>query len=566
MRRLNAMSHRALRRQKRRDERGYIAVTTGLLLLVLISFSAFAVDVGNWYLTGQQAQRAADAAALAGVVKLPGDQTGAYSAADTFAATNGFSDTATTTVVPSLGGAPTRLRVDVTRTVDNIFGPLLGKRTTTISRHAIADYVGPVPMGSPCNEYGNDPDATSATRSTACNTVQGNFWANVNGPLALKQNGDSFSSVGCSTSVAGRDGCTGSTNNEYDPAGYMYTIAVKQSMPSVTIELFDPVFAEVGLTCGYNSSDPVANFGTGTTRASMAVNPYHLTANTNAGDRYAIVASGSASSAAWPWCTGDNSYSGSQVQNTTFTVRAPGTSMWDPMSGAVVCSRTFEGTRGNLYNVLNASSTSTYRQPIAEGFRRWVTNWCQISNPVVGDYSLQVTSNVGGAFANADTGNRYAVRVLASDLSSVTVSGRQRMGMFANKNSGVTSFHLARILSGTAGSILKISLYDVGDSTQTGTIKINPPGGGNYSGCTGTGVTTSIGSNCSFTVTAGSPSVFNGRLQVVSVPIPTGYTCNDNDPTACWVTLTYDYGSGAQPTDVTTWSANLEGDPIRLIE
>jgi len=247
-------------------------------------------------------------------------------------------------------------------------------------------------------------------------------------------------------------------------------------------------------------------------------------------------------------------------------VRAPGASMWDPMSGAVKCTRTFGGYTGSLYSALRKTSpVGTYRDDIAEGFRQWVT-LCTIANPEIGDYSMQVTSNVGGVYNNADTGNRYAVRVTASDLNAVTVSGRQRMGMFANKNSGVTNFHLARILSGTAGSILKVSLYDVGDSTQTGTIRINPPGSGTYSGCTGAGVTTVIGSDCSFRVTSGNPSVFNGRLQVVSVPIPTSYSCNDIDPTDCWVTLTYDYGSGAQPTDVTTWSANLEGDPIRLIE
>ncbi len=141
-----------------RDERGYIAVTTGLILIVLMSFSAFAVDVGNWYLTGQRAQRAADAAALAGVVKLPGNQTAAFSMAQSYSANNGFTNGSASTVVsPALSGGPTRLRVDVSRTVNNLFGPLLGRPTTTISRYAVADYAGPVPLGSPCNRFGDDP-------------------------------------------------------------------------------------------------------------------------------------------------------------------------------------------------------------------------------------------------------------------------------------------------------------------------------------------------------------------------------------------------------------------------
>ena len=62
-------------------ESGYVAVMTGLLLLVLMGISAFAVDVGYWYLVGQQEQRAADAAALAGVTGLPGNAVGAYTIA-----------------------------------------------------------------------------------------------------------------------------------------------------------------------------------------------------------------------------------------------------------------------------------------------------------------------------------------------------------------------------------------------------------------------------------------------------------------------------------------------------
>ncbi|MGL5817850.1 MAG: pilus assembly protein TadG-related protein [Phycicoccus sp.] len=554
----------------RRDERGYVAVMTGLLMIVLIAFCAFAVDVGNWYLTGQRAQRAADAGALGGVTKLPGDLAGAQSQARTYTTSNGFTNgVADTTIASNLDRSPTRLRVTVTRTVNNIFGPLLGVPRTTVSRTAVADYAGPVPMGSPCNQYGtgSDPEGTSLTRASSCSGVQGNYWANINGPAADKQNGDAYASSECNTSVSGRDGCSGSTNTEYDANGYFFTITVKRSMPSLTVQLFDPVHVNTGLTCGFGAGDPNP-WGAGTTSspyASRAVNPWHVS-STSTSDRYARVPSGDASSGAWPWCTGDNLYSSStQVMNTQFTLRAPSASQWDPMSGAVACQRTYGGHTGNLYPVLNAASLGTYRSEIAEHFRRWST-LCTIAAPQIGDYVLQVKSSVGGAFNNADAGNRYGIRVTGTDLNAINVSGRERMGMYANKNSGLTNFHLARVPTSAAGGILKVILYDVGDSTQSGTIKINPPGGGNYSGCTGSGVTTTINSNCSFQVTAGSPSAFNGRYQTVNVPIPAGYTCDDTNPEACWVTLSYNYGSGAQPTDVTAWAAKLEGDPIRLVE
>ena len=77
-------------RADRSQEGGYVAVMTGLLLMVLMGLAAFAVDVGQWYVVGQQEQRAADAAALAGVTKLPDDLAGAQTTAQSFSKINRF--------------------------------------------------------------------------------------------------------------------------------------------------------------------------------------------------------------------------------------------------------------------------------------------------------------------------------------------------------------------------------------------------------------------------------------------------------------------------------------------
>ena len=61
-------------------------------------------------------------------------------------------------------------------------------------------------------------------------------------------------------------------------------------------------------------------------------------------------------------------------------------------------------------------------------------------------------------------------------------------------------------------------------------------------------------------------STYNGKWQTVSVPIPTNYTCSSSVPTGCWVRLQYAYGSGNQPSDTTSWTAGIEGDPVRLVE
>jgi len=569
-------------RDDRSLEGGYVAVMTGILLMVLMGLAAFAVDVGQWYLVGQQEQRAADAAALAGVTKLPADLAGAQATALSFSKINRFENlpsaaTNPTTVAAGLdGGRPTRLRVTVTRTVDNIFGPLLGVPKTTISRTAVADYGGPVPMGSPCNEFGNDPEPAS-NQGVACTDVTGQMWANVNSPNSSKANGDAYqSSKGCSSSV---DGCSGSTNSDYNPDGYFYTVSVKASMPSLTIELFDPVFVDTGLLCD-NS-----NFGSsGNNNLSTSA------ANDQITDQTTRYASGTGTTTSpRPFCTGDGSFGGSsQVMNTQFTVRDPSPNEWNPSAFPVHsldCQKTYPGYSGNLFNVLdqyssgttprstyNKDSTGTTTTPtIVNGFRRWTT-LCTITPPVVGDYLVQVKTNFGDARDNADATNHFAIRAYTSGSGSndsISIAGRGRMGMYTNKPGATNEFHLARVPTGAAGQMLKLSLFDVGDSDQAGTIYILPPvaTGGFFAGCKGvlsTGAAVSL-TDCKFGVTP-TPSDHNGKWQTVTVPIPSNYSCVDSDPRACWVRLKYDYGSGSAPHDVTSWAASIDGDPVRLVE
>ena len=550
-------------RDSRSGDGGYVAVMTALLLMVLMGLAAFAVDVGNWYVVGQQEQRAADAAAMAGVTYLPGNQSLAMTTAQNYSKLNGFQDgTSLTTVTPAIDGRSTRLRVTVSRQVSNFFGSLLGVPSTTIGRSAVADFAGPVPMGSPCNEFGNDPDP-AANRSNACAGVLGEMWANVNSPSSSKGNGDAYqSNTGCGASV---DGCTGTTNNDYATDGYYYTVSVKASMPSLTVELFDPVWVNTGLSCD-------TNFSSGSTDATTAVSDLVSDGVT----RYKRNVTG-ATPFYSPYCTGDNLYGGTQVMNTQFTLRDPGTSPWDTSTFPVHagCQKTYAGYSGTLFNALDQYTSGTtprgtYNAAITDGFRRWTT-LCTIANPVLGEYLIQVKSNVGGNPNNANAGNRFAIRAYGSgagDKESLSIYGREKMGIYSNKPGVTTEFHLARVPTAAAGQVLNVILFDVGDSTTAGTVKIiYPPDavGGPFTGCVGT---LSSGSpvnltDCSLTV---NNSTHNGKWQSVAVPIPASYTCDDADNTKCWVRLQYVYGSGSAPTDVTAWTASIAGDPVRLVE
>ena len=545
---MQRVTRRATADARQRSEGGYVAILTILLFTTLFGLCAFAVDVGNWYYTGQRAQRAADAAALAGVPMLPGDPSGAFAEARTYAKANGFDNASSTVQVDtSIDGQPTRLRVTTSMTVQNQFGSLFGIGHTTISRTAVADYAGPVPMGSPCNEFGNDPESTGYRGST-CSGVSGQFWASVNSPSTDKGNGDQYQSLNCGSGV---DGCSSGSNTEYEPNGYYYTVHVTQATQNLTLQAFDPEWANVGLTCG-------SNFGSGSTAATAASNNWVSDAAT----RYK---SGSSE----PYCTGDNSYGGSGVMNTQFTVRAPSPQPWDPTTFPVIsgCQKTYAGYSGALYNALNKTSGG-YRDDIAKTFRRWDT-LCTIPNAVPGDYLIQVQTN-GLGTDSTNQGNRFALRAFStSDTNAknlVSVSGRERMSIFSNAPSAITEFYLARIQSATAGQILQIKLFDVGDSTQPGTIQLvaPPDSGSTFTNCTAVGGST--GPNlptCSFTVTN---ATHQGKLVTIQIPIPANYSCGDSDPTKCWVRLRYVYGSGSAPTDVTSWSANIFGDPVRLVE
>jgi Putative Flp pilus-assembly TadE/G-like len=533
----------------RSPEGGYVAVMTALLLFVFMGLAAFAVDVGNWYVVGQQEQRAADAAALAGVTKLPEDlnsNTGAIKTAGVFSKTNGFTDGLNhTTVTAGLDGRPTRLRVTVTRTVANIFGPLLGVPNTTISRTAVADYAGPVPLGSPCNEYGDDPDPAGHRSSNCAGAAQ--FWANVGSPLAPKGNGDAYQN-------------DMATNTDYDPNGYFYTVTVRQAGITLNIEAFDPALIDVGDTCGSNGLSNAKNL---TTSQAVVNDP---------GTRYKDGTNPAT------YCTGDVKYGGTGDVQTQFTVRSPGLNPWNPLSYPAIggtCTQIFNGYSGDMNKVLDKTPTAEYtaRPDVAANFRQWKT-LCTIPNAAIGTYMIQVKTNgVGNDLASGH--NRFSLRAYgatSAENDSISVAGYDKMAMYANTPSGITTFFLARVPSGAKGQLFNVSLWDVGDGAgPNSTITVLPPAETNpptFSNCQGAGVQVGPLTGCKINVS----SSFNAQWQTISVPIPASYACTDLNAdntlstTGCWVRLKFDYGSGSNPMDTTSWTASIEGDPVRLVQ
>src|SRR5262245_14336270 len=165
-------------RSRREHQRGQIVVLFVGAIIAMLGLCAVVVDVAWYWTNNLRIQRAADAAALAGVVWLPSRPANAFSVARAEAAKNGYTDgvggvVVTPTVDPSNAR---RLRVTITSPVGTYFARVVGVSNWPARREAKADYVLPVPMGSPQNYYGVGfyegrlPTTTGADGSSGCGT------------------------------------------------------------------------------------------------------------------------------------------------------------------------------------------------------------------------------------------------------------------------------------------------------------------------------------------------------------------------------------------------------------
>ena len=166
--------------------------------------SAFAVDLGWLYLNTARLQKAADAAALAGVVNLPSDATQADTDAQSASGANKFVigtpayNTFASRILPD-----NQYEVTLRTQVNTFFLKVLGFGNLDLQRTSTAQYVLPVPMGSPANCFGigdtsilasgNFPAGSGTTTARdICDNYTQNFWAAVNGKKTEKRQGDPY--------------------------------------------------------------------------------------------------------------------------------------------------------------------------------------------------------------------------------------------------------------------------------------------------------------------------------------------------------------------------------------
>lgn len=492
----------------RRDERGYVLVTFALLLIPLLLIAGLSVDVGGWYSRASNIQKATDAAALAGVVWLPNVGL-ARSYALEAAARNGFTNGVNGITVTVLPVGDRRLRVTITDPqVGSVFWQGFTKKTITLTRQASAEYVLPVPLGSPDNHFGNDPLDSTYT--------QPNLWANIHGPKTDDSKGDAYA-AGCQ----GADNC-GSASNlnpNYRSDGYLYTITVPAGLTDMAVQIYD-----AGL---YTRNDETKE-------------------------------------------TGDTEYTGTGSTTTTYTMydidNTPLDVSDNPLATTTTCN-----TGPRVLSLAQETGASTYKN-------QWTTLCGHSGSVPAGQYLLRVQTSGNGSAAN-----RYAIKVTSSSSAKARVAGYGDMSMYNNINSGTGSgsvsakFYLAEVDPIHKGKTFRISLYDPGEVTKTsnttgnGTIKVIQPSGAVVSSCSGltdspnsTFTSGATLSPCQFNSAVGGVAEYNGYWVTLNIPIPTTYSCTLGTVPGCWWKIEYDING--QANDTTTWSAQVIGDPVHLID
>lgn len=531
---MNRLAERVRVQRVGGSEGGVVLVWFALMLVVLLGMGALGIDVAHLYQVKTQAQQAADAAALAGAVYLPEDPAPGAAEASSIASKNGFAVTAAN----ADSVRPSQMNVEVSKTVDNFLAGVLGISTSTVKAKASAEFLKPVAMGSPVNQFGNDPVACAGQHGTPCYP---DFWANIAGRQSTKVSGDRYAAESCG---GGAENCPG----EYDPFGHVFAIEAKTS-GTMSVEIFDPAFVAVGDACEAANADLNAIAAAAPTYGQPAAR--YVPGNTN------------------PNCTGDVDYTTRTTGDeptTTYTMRGQGpvppNAQGSPVINSSSCQpATFTGVRNNLTNRFTTNSTPATGISPTVGFRDYFRRWtrvCQVS-VTPGTYYLQVQSPTGNGH------NRYAVRAtIGGSGTNVTVHGDEHMTIYANAPAANTTFHLARIPTGAANHTLVVDLFDIGDASSVGTLTILPPPGATFDSCTfrkGVSGTDDPAPGCSVG-NVSSSNGYQGKINQFRVEIPDDYSCADADPDACWVKIRLAFGGGVN--DTTTWSARLLGDPVRI--
>lgn len=463
----------------RLDDRGIALPFVAIMLVLLMGMTALAVDLGWLYLNGSRVQRGADAAALAGVVHLPHNIPGVDDNTMSGANANGW-DIGLLRGTPVPGGgsdvlnwqqlSDNRLEVELRATVPTFFMKVFGFNEMNISRRATAEYIKPVPLGSPFRCFGNSPS------SSGC--PDGNFWASVQMPYTAKHNGDPFQSLCITANAAQPPGsCPGGINPEYDPNGYFYAVEVPPGATSLTVQVYDATFWRRPVGGNNCAGFPE----TGDCDALQDTN--RIT-------------------------------TGSGVQTTHFRLRAPDDTPLDPTNNPVITGCQIDVARNsNFYLNRWRPVCSISATPGIYVLQVWTSGDSGGSN----QYSVRASTNVGtprvyginyvSVFTNqaSTTMNMYLAEIVQSHAGKTLILDLYDIG-----EDDAAAWMTFRMPNGVAPPCEWTARNEAGSVTESGSL-----------------------GQCSIQTSAASGALhrrFNAEWLEIKIQIPGNYTCS----TDCW--------------------------------
>ena len=561
-----------LRRPARDRSRGQIVVMFAGGLIFFIGLMAIVIDISWYWANTLRVQRAADSAALAGAVYLPGDVASAKSYALKEATKNGYTAAGAVVVTPAQDSQdPRQLDVTVSAPVGTFFMRVFGIPTITASRTAKAIYVQPVPMGSPENYYGiycltrpTDSICTPVPNATGVGTLASKgFWGAFQSSGDIHNEGDAFMPYNDTLNPGSNP--LGGTNPDYTGKGYDYAVEVPANGGAVYI--FDPTFCPVG--GGYGSGDHYnADAGRqwGQAGKNYSMGSFYSLYDTNGtlfttGDDPLVASSGTLFANEYQF-----DYSGTYgTPNNKVSV---GTKSLDGVA-AIDCSD------GKITN------------PAIGGY--WHDRWWPIAtNLKAGVYRVNVLSATVNVAANwkAQAENDFGIEVTGPNSfagASPRVYGLGKMAAYNILPAGIQSFYLAQIDRTAAGKTLEIDLFDPGDVGGNASLRIRSPDGNVYnyatfsytsfnlnnagSNCIAGNSDTCTGTNRTVLQTArGGSSSFNNTWLRILIPLASTYGSTGLTPPGetqpGWWKIEYNVQGG---NDTTTWMVNIRGNPVHLI-
>ncbi len=528
----------------RSKEAGFILAQAALLLIPLLIFAAFATDIGSWYLEGQKVQRGADAAALAGVTYLP-DTSAAEQAAREAAARNGYTDATPNDNTDFDTGPLPQIRVTAygsegleveIKTEATAFLGRVVLDSIDVERYGVAEYIQPVHLGNPTSGLG-----TGDIPQASLGLPNDQMWLAINAYCSDHEQGDPFA-VGyydgpgnlirtCNGTGAPLGGST--ANPTYDPDAYVFVAEYQPGSPAIDIDVYEPgtqCWGDPNNTGDYNVG-PILNF--------EVYGPSSTT------DHLGFINSNA------PIAT--ISYPRNACVN-----NAPGGDGWWPLlSGGATPS-----TEGGYYYIKAGSRnpTSADAYPADNFYNEYFIN----------NFSLRTVR----------TGSTTLCAFSALDATCPQMYALDWLPLYREAANNESAFYLAEVDASHAGEKMVVTFFDAAEDIaniqfvdSNGTAM---PFNWAYTdtsdgGITGTGyLETALGpstSTCNWAGVGGNPCLvtthrpdWNDHFVRIEIDIPPGYTCGAD----CWWQIRY--VTGATPTDRSTWSIYLEGDPVRLVE